>query len=110
LSTPLLRANLFFVKIDWIKVISLIKKVFQNLDTSTKYVPINFYTGDYLDIETAGILKKLSSVLGLPKNKNHNDQRLTFPMQDLVNSKSCILAGLNLRLQLPVLNLTLRQY
>ena len=110
ISNPLLRLNLFFVKVDWLKVINLIKNIFINLNISnTRTVPLNFYTGDYLDIETAGILKKLSNVLGVVNSKNFSDQRFTLPIKDLENSKCCFLIDLNLRLQLPVLNLNLRQ-
>jgi hypothetical protein len=88
----------------------LIKNIFINLNiNNTRTVPLNFYTGDYLDIETAGILKKLNNVLGLVNSKNFSDQRFTLPIKDLENSKCCFLIDLNLRLQLPVLNLNLRQ-
>jgi hypothetical protein len=62
-----------------------------------------------LDLESAAILKKFSTIIGLPTNNILKDQRHFLSLNNLENSKICLIIDLNLRLQLPILNLNLRQ-
>ena len=82
------------------------KKVFNSFNVHKRF-NLSFYSGDFLDLETSLILKKLSNQLGL--DTKHNSADFLPPFLKKNFKASCILVDLNLRLQTPLFNANLRQ-
>jgi NADH-quinone oxidoreductase chain G len=95
-----------FIKLNWKQAMLTIKRVF-NAAPIYKHLALTVYPGDFLDLETALVVKKLSSNLGVRTQFQDVDQLSIFLKKTF--SGTCLLVDLNLRVQLPVLNANLRQ-
>lgn len=84
----------------------IIKRVFNTLPIY-KHLPLAIYPGDFLDLETSLVIKKLTNNLGVKLQLQNADQFSTFLKKTF--SGTCLLVDLNLRVQLPILNVNLRQ-
>lgn len=110
LSSPMVRFDSNLVKIEWSRVVNLLKHTFLNTNFIGKHLPLTMSLGDFIDLETAGLYKKITSALGLRTVVDQTfDHRFLVSLKELENSSGCLLVDLNLRLQLPILNLHLRQ-
>lgn len=76
------------------------------------------YLGDYLDIETLFMVKRFTNLQGSNYYYGYNKSISTdnpaiymaqTSIQSILNSDVCLIFGLNLRLQLPLLNAKIRQ-
>ena len=95
-----------FVKLTWKQAFYTAKRVI-NLLNVYKQLDLTIYPGDFLDLESAVLLKKLTTKLGVKTTLNNNDQFSVFLKKEFAST--CILIDLNLRVQLPVLNANLRR-
>ncbi len=120
LYEPLLRYNFKYLKLSWRKIFYFIKNLFFQYISSIikakqKYFVINNYIGNYLDIESLIILKKLNNKLGNSFfiNSNNNDFREFYmfnsKISNIKESDVCLLINTNLRIDLPLINLKIRQ-
>lgn len=120
LHTPMLRFNQQFVKASWRHTFVYLKNYFISYDRISKFhqpfiIP---YLGDYLDIETLFMVKRFTNLQGSNYYYGYNKSISTdnpaiymaqTSIQSILNSDVCLIFGLNLRLQLPLLNAKIRQ-
>lgn len=120
LYEPLLKVNNIYLKLSWKKIFFFIKNLFfkyiNNIILSKKkYFFIKNYIGNYLDIESLFILKNFTNKLGnnFYNIVNNNDFREYYLFNSSVskinNADICLLINTNLRLELPLINLKIRQ-
>lgn len=112
---PYLKENNIFNIKSWTWIFFYLNKIFK------KKKRINFILGNFIDLETTILLKKIISKLGnysvkLNFNNNNfffnNDFRknyiFSFKLNELIKFKNFFLIYLNLRLENPLLNLRLK--
>lgn len=117
LYDPMILFKKAFVKISWKKTFTVLKNILIKSANLTNYLPLSSYIGDHLDIEALFMIKRFSSLSGsnyiLNTGNLISDNRIVYSantqLEDLSKSDICVLLGLNLRLQLPLLNSKIRQ-
>ena len=115
ISPYLKEENKFFIRKNWSFILYYLKNILQNKKR------INFILGNFIDLETIILLKKISNKLGsfsIKVNLNNNnfffnnDFRKNYifniKLNDLIKFKNFFLIGLNLRLENPLLNIRLK--
>jgi NADH-quinone oxidoreductase subunit G len=112
---PYLKKEGIFAIQSWSSILHYLKNILQNKKR------INFILGNFLDLETIILLKKITKKIGnysikINLNSNNqnfnNDFRKTYifniKINDLIKFKNFFLIGLNLRLENPLLNIRLK--
>lgn len=115
LITPYLKNDNIFVIQNWSSILFFLKNIFQNRKR------INFILGNFLDLETIILLKKITKKFGnysIKTNLNSVENNLNIDfrknfifnvkLNDLIKFKNFFLIGLNLRLENPLLNVRLK--
>jgi len=113
LYDPMLRLGGEFIKISWKKAFFYAKANFLNAIRAgwSSFVPLRGFVGDYVDLETLYVFKKFLSLNGsvLPLSTIRNfdfpsSYAFNLPLTSLHKSDLCLLVGVNLRIDLPLLN------
>lgn len=115
LIIPYLKNDNVFVIQNWSSILFFLKNIFQNRKR------INFILGNFLDLETIILLKKITKKFGnysikINLNSVENNLNIDFrknfifnvKLNDLIKFKNFFLIGLNLRLENPLLNVRLK--
>lgn len=106
-ASPMLKfGSKNFVKLTWKQAFFTAKRVVNSFDTY-KRAGLSVYSGDFLDLETAVLSKKLINNFGLKTPFSNVDKLPIFLKKEFANT--CVLIDLNLRIQMPVFNANLRQ-
>jgi len=113
LVSPFFKEKDIFVLKSWSNILYILKSILNKR--------INFIVGNFIDIETAVLLKKISNKLGsfslkvnLNNNNNffNNDFRKNYifsiNLKNIEIYKNIFLFGLNLRMENPLLNIKLK--
>ena len=120
LYDPMLFINGLFVKTSWNRIFYILKNLFiSNTVLNPLRVPfIKPYLGDYLDLETLYMIKRLANLQGTGFFSNSpkgycSDNPLLYSSSTSIGSISncdlCLIFDLNIRLQFPILNYKIRQ-
>lgn len=119
LYEPMIAIDGKLVKVSWKKVFYFLKHFFVKylLSHNSSTFPFRSFIGNFVDIETTYMIKRFSNLLAstyftsfnIPNPSNSTYYSFNTPLNLLSNSDLCLLVGLNLRLQLPILNSKIRQ-
>lgn len=99
------------VKLSWKKTFFLLKKLLFSLLDNANFIPIRFYIGNFLDLETTFLISRISNLLAshcFSTSKNNDFSASYFNSIDF-NFDLSLIINLNLRLISPILNVKLRR-
>ncbi len=93
------------------------KSTFLNLlnTRNISFIPLRGFVGNHIDMETIYSFKKLISLLGSPFFGSEtfsdfsNYYSLNTEVCNLIRADICMISDVNIRIQLPLLNVKLRQ-
>lgn len=111
--TPMIKKNNLFVQTSWKEAFSFI----ENKWNTEHFNNLVINTGNFTDLETTTILKEFSSkfdnvIVNHDKNQNNdlqNNYLLDKELFTVTGNKIYILAGVNLKIENPVLNIKLKR-
>ena len=111
--TPMIKKNNLFVQSSWKEAFSFI----ENKWNTEHFNNLVINTGNFIDLETTTILKEFSSkfdnvIVNHEKNQNNDLQNNYLLDKELftpTGNKVYILAGINLKVENPVLNIKLKR-
>ncbi len=115
---PMVRKESNFVKVSWKKVFFLLKSFLTfRLKTLNSSNIFKAYIGEFLDLETLYLIRKFFYLNGsncfVNSTSSYVDSSVMYSlnvsMVDLEKADFCLLVGLNLRIQSPILNSKIRR-
>lgn len=113
LVSPLEKVNSGLVEVSWERALSIVLRRIYSLDSELLVT-----VGDFVDLESLIVLKDFINRMGYDNiyySRKLNvmdikeDYLLNTPVQDVLSAEVCLIVGSNIRLEMPVLAVKLRQ-